>query len=44
VPEEKEAQDYLEYIKQFEEKYEGKKPPVQELPQPPLPVDTSKRP
>lgn len=45
VPEEKEAQDYLEYIKQFEERYEGKKPaPVQELPLQPVPVDTSKRP
>jgi hypothetical protein len=44
--EEKEAQDYLNYIKQFEEQYEGKKPaqaPVQELPVRIDSADTSQR-
>jgi hypothetical protein len=31
---ERDAQEFLEVIKQFEQIYEGKTPPVQELPQP----------
>ena len=38
---EKEAQDYMNAIKQFEQRYEGKLPPVQEVPQVPTTPDTS---
>jgi hypothetical protein len=41
--EEKEAQDYLNYINQFEQQYEGKKPVTLEIPARRDSVDTSQR-
>jgi hypothetical protein len=43
ISDEKDAQDFLQVIKHFEETYEGKKPPVQELPQGAKAADSTKK-
>ncbi|WP_240410019.1 glycosyltransferase family 117 protein [Flavisolibacter nicotianae] len=40
---ERDAEDFLQIIKQFEQAYEGKKPPVQELPQGAKAADSTKK-
>lgn len=43
VSDERDAQEFLQYIKQFEQMYEGKKPPVQELPQKAPAADSARK-
>jgi hypothetical protein len=43
ISDERDATDFLQVIKHFEETYEGKKPPVQELPQGAQAADSTRK-